>query len=312
MDTKQENKVGMFNKVRAFFASNLSRYSDYPVLTGTIASFNSTIDAILKQDGIATEDSTGYTDQKNRNRSDIASKAVIAAGALMALGSISNNLPLREMSYQPESHFKVLKDIDALILCIAIKQLLIENADALVPYGVDGAFITNYNLSLNKYSKSLGTAGEKKAVKVAAGKEVDKLMLEADRQLNGIIDPIITSSNTKMYTLFTQYQNVRLIDDQASGISTPDFREILEPGTFKVITTLPYTSTRGFKVKNKGMNPINWGLSTAADAFTNAIQVINSKSTSTKLSATLGKLGDILLMHNPTDIPISIEVSVIK
>jgi hypothetical protein len=310
MDSKQENKVSMYNKVRAFFTTNLSRYKSYPVLAGSVAQFNGFIDSLLKQDGIATEDSSGYTEQKNVAREDISMMALGAASGLMALGSTTSDSLLQNLGDISDSELKALKDIDALILSIAMKQLLNDHAAGLVPYGINAAFITKFNKGVDAYSNALRMAGDSKVARVTAGKAVDNLIILADRQLKNRLDPILLLSNEKLSALYNQYQNIRLIDDHPASISSPDFKITLEPNSFKAVTTIPYISTRSFKVRNKGRQPIHWGLSTEETSFTNPKQTINGRSITNKLSSTLGAEGDILLFENPTANAIDIEVRI--
>jgi hypothetical protein len=312
MNSKQENKVSMYNKVRAFFTTNLISYATYPALAGNVTSFNALIDAILADEGIASEDRTGYADQKAAYRADITARAIEAASALLALSTMNSDLVMRKKVNFSESTLKSMRDTQALVVCNNIKQLLTDNAADLKAYGIKPAFITAYNSSLDIYNKSIEMTGEIKSVKVSTGKSVDRLIAQTDKLLNDIIDPIMLASRSGQLTLFNQYQNVRSIDDYASGRSTPDFSVTLNPNSFQVVTTIPYEKTRSFRVKNKGKNTINWGLSSDPNAFTNTVEVLTGGNISTKLSATLGILGNVLLFQNTTAGPIDIDVSIIN
>ena len=300
MDSKQENKVSMYNKVRAFFTTNQADYTDYPAILGKVTEFNDLLTRLLAKDGEATEDTKGFTEQKLNNKNELIVNSLPIIGAIKAWSSVSKDFGMRGIVDVTESALRKMRDTDLLVYCLRLKEITTTNLSSLLMYNVDAAFVANYNTTVKTYNDAIEVTGDKKATRVAAGIAVDTLIVEIDSMLKEVIDSLMLITAKAIPNSYQAYLNARSIVDNASGSSAPDFIVNLAPASYKVVTTLAYDKKRSFKVRNKADFPIHWGLSADSSSFTNPVHVINPKSTTTKQSSTMAIIGDILLFQNPS------------
>lgn len=313
MDANQENKVSMYNKVDTFFFENIGAYSGYVTLASLVGLYRSMKNSLYAYDAVATGDTTGYRDQKDYHRTEARRYCLAASGAIMALGSATNNLVLRNKGNITETELKRLRDTEEYIAIKSILDLVLENDAALSDYNIDATFIGDFSAKVNAYMASLEITGEQKAVKVAAGQGVDRMIAEIDELLQNSIDPIMKASSITLVDLYNQYKNVRKIDDYSGGGGTPpDVVLTIPPTTIMEALTTAYLPSRSFKIKNNGSDTLNWGLSNNNLTFSNPPHQVNAGDISTKLSSTLAPDGDYLLVENTSANTAVVEITVLE
>jgi hypothetical protein len=150
---------------------------------------------------------------------------------------------------------------------------------------------------------------DQRAESAAAGIEVDRKIVEIDSKLR-LIDGIMDGIAEDYPLLYSQYGFDRRIDNNASGIGTPDVVEVIEDGSIEVIYDVPYLASRSFKLKNNGSLPVQWGLSTSATAFSNPSFTLDGGSTSNLLSSSLASDGNFLLVNNLQSVDITVELTI--
>jgi len=312
MNANQENHVSMFFKVRTFFANNLATIEDNAdALTGLVPTLNSKLSELETYDMQATENNTGYAQQKQTYRSAMRDKAVAAAGGLEAYALAQNDNALAQKAHLTKSMIDGSRDTDALYKCERLYEVANTNHAALVVYGVTAAKLSALHSSIIAFQDYIQNPAIKKSETGAAGLEVDKRINDINHLLL-IMDGIMDAIATDFPLLYNQYYLDRAIDDNASGTSTPDVSTTIAANSTVSVLTLAYLAGRSFKAKNLGGAVIKWGLSTATDSFSNGSSNLDAGAISTKLSSTLSPAGDNLVFKNESSDAIDIEVTIIE
>ena len=310
MNAVQENKVSMYFKVRTFFGNNLTNLTgDAPSLTAQVARFETMLQALGEFDMEAVENTQGYSIQKQNTRTTLRTSALGVAGSLYAFAKDSNDDPLASKCYTTKSTLDAKRDTDMLYWCERLFAMATDNAAAIVPFGTSAAKLTALDTAVQTFKQIIQNPADQRAESAAAGIEVDKKIVEIDSRLR-LIDGIMDGIAEDYPTLYNQYFFDRRIDDNASGVGTPDVVELIEKGSTEMIYEVPYLSSRTFKLKNKGTASIQWGLSSAADAFSGASYPIDGGQTSSFLSSTFGTEGNYLLVSNPQSVDITVELTI--
>lgn len=314
MNATQENKVSMFYKVRTFFTNHEATLTvEIPYLSTVIPRFYSKIAEIQTNDMIATDDTIGYTEQKQIFRTNMRNNTLKVAGAIKAYGiEQAEAITIRKASIT-KSQIDNARDTDALYFC----NKTLEKAQALgsailTPYGVNDAVILSLENSVQAFDNFLQAPKDEKFEIVGAGKLVDKCIAECDEILQQV-DALMETQVDNFPLLYLQYQGDRSIDDETGGSSPtpPDYVVSLAPNVFTEILTIPYNATQRFKAKNNGQADVNWSLSINNTSFSTPPIMLNAGAESNVLSSTLAPNGDILLFYNPSPAAIIVEVTLV-
>ena len=310
MNAVQENKVSMYFKVRTFFNNNLiTLASDAAQLTPQVASFESMLQALGEFDMEAVENTQGYATQKQNSRTTLRNSAVAVSGSLYAYAKDKNKEPLAAKAYTTKSTLDAKRDTDMLYWCERLFENATDNAADLVAYGTSAGKLAALGTAVLDFKSIIQNPADQRSESVAAGIEVDRKIVEIDNKLR-IIDSIMDGIEEDYPVLYNQYFFDRRIDDNASGVGTPDVIEVIEKGSIEVIYDVPYLASRKFILKNTGSAPLEWGLSTSATSFTNPALSIDGGATSSFLSSSLGTEGNLLLVKNPQTVDITVELTI--
>ena len=310
MTSKEENKVSMHSKVRTFFSTNQITYADYSGILGKVSEFNDLCTRLILMDGIATQKTTGFTKQKNDQKKLLVQKTLRAMGALRALSSVTHDPGLGDIVKASPSTLDRMRDSNLLVFCTMLNEALVTNANALLIYNIDAAFVTAYKATLDLYKEVLELTGDKRGTKIAAGETVDRLFAEIEDMLDNVIDPLMLGTSFDLPDTYPAYRSARSVTDNASHTTPPDYMFSLEAGEYKVVTTMPYSKSRKIKVSNKSGTSADWSISKEETKFSGSIQTVKPKSVSTKLSSSIATEGDFLLFYNPSNTPGEIDVRI--
>ena len=312
MNYKLENRVSMYYKIREFFANNLTTLS--ATASGLTAVVNNFLVALLALDDLimlADETNTGYAVQKQVNRTTMRDLALSVSGALYAHAVATGNNPLAAKAYTVKSTLDKKRDTDILYWCQRLFTLASANAAALIPLGITGSVLTNFNASISAFSDSIQEPADKRSEGKAALLEAEKQSDTVDKELK-MTDGIMLAISNQHSLLYNQYKADRLIDDNAAGVGSPDVIEIIEAGNIESIYNVPYNPSRSFTIKNNGTVDLLWGLSDSETSATNPLQTLAAGASSTKLSSTLAANGDFVLLQNVNATDAEVELTIIE
>jgi len=312
MTSKLENRISMYYKVVEFFSNHLTTLEvTAPALTATVGNFNtqmSELDALMIT---ANENTSGYAIQKQNYRTDMQTKALSITSALNAYGLISKNAPLAARAYATKTSLNGKRDTDVLYFCERLKSMADTNAANLTDLGITAGKLTAYGTAVTTFKTAIQDPADKRSEGKAAYEVAEVKVDEIDETLK-ITDAIMLAVREEHELLYNQYRADRLIDDNASGISTPDVIEVIESGNVETLFEIPYLESRSFKLNNKGNEPLQWALSVDGTNPSGDWQSINANTSSTLQSRTLGPEGDLLIVSNPGDADATVELTLIE
>jgi hypothetical protein len=311
MNALQENRVSMYFKIRLFFANHLATLAtSVPAFTNAVTGFNTRLDQLGVLDQTATEANDGYATQKQINRNDMRDKALSVAGGIKAFALINADMVVAAKATTVKSTLDKMRDVDVLYWCENIANIANANAAAIIPMGVTTAKLATYISAITKYKLSLQTPADQRGESVAAGIAVDAKIVELDGSLE-ILDALMDTQRLDQTMLFNKYKADRAIDDNATASTAPDITVALDPG-FTLVYNVPYNSGRSFRLRNRGTDSINYGLSNTPSSFDEpAIKLLANAETS-KLSTSIATKGDNFVIENPNTIAIEIDFWVIE
>ena len=314
MNAIQENKVSRNFKVITFFNDHLATLSPgVAYLTTAVNNFIAKQDELSTYDMQATESTIGYTMQKAAYRTQLRDETLRIAGALKAQAIVINDKVGIYNYSLTKSQLDSARDTDILHIAdtIAIAAAAV-GAAVLVPFGVNGALITNLAATVTQFKTYIQRPKNEKFEGKSAGEMVDACLTELDEQLV-LIDALMLTQKEDFPQLYLQYLGDRSIDDDLGGSSpTPaDYVVVLQPNVFTEIVNMPYNPFQRFRAKNNGTANVNWSLSINNISFSTPPTVLNAGEESNYQSDSLAPSGNVLLFLNPSPTPITVEVWVV-
>lgn len=318
MNSRLENRISMYYKVREFFSNHLATLSPtVPALTAHVADFNS---KLLELDGLiitADETTTGYSIQKQVNRTAMRDLALSIGGALYAHAKLANNEALAGKIYTTKSTLDKKRDTDILYWCERLKTLADANAAALIPLGITAPMLAAYTTSITNYRNVIQDPADRRSEGAAAFIEADKQVELIDANLK-ITDAMMIAASLSHSQLYNQYLADRRIDDNSSGNNggagntPPDVVEVIEATTVESILSIPYSPSREFELKNTSNLPIEWGISNNENQPTHPLIPLAPNTTVVRASGALGPDGDFVIIRNPNPDDVTVELTVVE
>lgn len=316
MNSKLENRISMYYKVREFFSNHLATLSaTVPALTAQVSDFNSKLTALDALIITADENTSGYTIQKQVNRTAMRDLALSIGGALYAHAKQSNNEALANKIYTTKSTLDKKRDTDILYWCERLKTFADADPLSLAPLGITFPTITAFGTSIANYRAVIQDPADRRSEGAAAFIEADKQVGVIDANLK-ITDAMMIASSLSHGQLYNQYLADRRIDDNAAGNNggeqnNPDVTEVIEANGTETIFTIPYVPTRKFILRNTSAIPIEWGISEDENQPSNPLIPLAANASAERASSALGAAGDFVMVRNPNAEDITVELTVV-
>ena len=312
MNTKLENRISMYYKVIEFFSNHLTTLDPRsPALNTNVGTFSTQVGELDTLIQTADENTSGYATQKQNNRSAMQELALTISGALYAYGKINNDEPLAAKAYATKSGLNGKRDTDVLYTCERLQQLANDNAANIADMGIDATKLTAFDTAVAAFKDTIQDPADRRSEGKAAFQEAERKVDEIDDTL-AITDALMLALSADFSQLYDQYRADRLIDDNASGVSSPDVIELIAAGTTETLFEVPYLASRSFKLKNTSQQEVLWALSSDGSTPVSEWQRLAANTSSTLQSSTLGNSGDLLIVNNPGGTDVTVELTVIE
>jgi len=216
MTSRQENKLGMFIGVQAFYEENDALFNPLPHFNTLITDFKNTINSIIKEAGIAGEDNTGYAIEKNEARQELEKITVKVANALETYCLSMGQTALIEADDYLPSALSNATDSDVYVLACQLSLKAVPVKNLLLPYDCTAADVEQIATASEKFLPQISVARNirkerKRSVKKLAGyyKHADELLEKSD-----IYMAVYRFTRNP---LWLTYKGMRKITDNASG-----------------------------------------------------------------------------------------------
>lgn len=217
MNSKQEDRYGMFLKVDFYLVAQALLLAFNPAIAATRTVLNSLINAIAQADSTATRDISGFTVAKNEHRTSLLQLFKKVRAGLMAYYTNDPD-PKKKLIIDftdtaidnfrdPEIYIKTDQLLD---LALPIKALLVSS-------GVTEAEVDSLK-TLNDAWPAMEPLGRmEEAVNKASRKDVSLFIEQTDNLLDKTLDSYMKVVQYNNPNLYSQYQTARMIDDSGGG-----------------------------------------------------------------------------------------------
>ncbi|MES2620052.1 MAG: hypothetical protein V4615_04300 [Bacteroidota bacterium] len=219
MTDEQEDKLGMFEKVASFLDTKATELAGVTQIAGIKTELDDNIEAIVDEAGVATSDTTGFTDEKAQERVDlevITLKVSRAAAAyFLSIGSLGSI----KLADYIKSDLEGSRDNDLYVKAKYLyKKALVVQA-SLSGFNSGPADVTALNDALVAFFDVIQLPAEKRGEKVVSGVEVDELFQQTDLLLDQL-DIYMLTFEAVDNELFLLYLQARAIDNSGGGSGT--------------------------------------------------------------------------------------------
>ena len=243
MDSREEDKYGMFLKMESFLTARAALLSVNPIYADILSDLTATDLAITQADSTANRNLTGFTIDKQEKRIALNNSVLTVAAA--ARGYYTTNYDSTKQKLATFARSTVERTTDAEIITLADSvHDVAEPVKALLnPWGVASGDVDNLLLLVNAYRPTVVAQSRQTDVSVRANERMDKLFAANDTLLNEQFDQQFAVYEFTNNGLYLEGQLARAIDDSGgnSGTEGFDVQTITVPGNGTV--TFPVGGT---------------------------------------------------------------------
>lgn len=243
MNAYQEDILSMFNKVRLYLNTNIATIvTSLPIMSTARGEYETYLDALMQSIAIATDDITGYTENKAQKRKALETIMLKIARALTGY-SVVNNIPeLKKKVDYVKSEIEKMRDSDLYASAKRLEELTSPYQNNLSIFGVDATDVTLLNQKCGDYWVVIQLPKEKIEARAAYNQLVNKQMSELQAFLRERLDVFMSVLEFYNETLYIQYKSARSIDISGGGSSSKTYTGTVSPNATQSFTRVSYSS----------------------------------------------------------------------
>ncbi|MCG3167430.1 MAG: hypothetical protein POELPBGB_03222 [Bacteroidia bacterium] len=216
MNSKQEDKFGMFVKTELFLLDNAATLSVNPAIVTLQGLLTGNINDIIQADSTATRNLTGVTQDKNQYRSAVELSMLTIAGAARGYYTTNPDLSKKRMVTFTKTDVALLRDSDVIVKADQVHDIADPIKTLLTPWGVMEADVINLPLVVNTYRQWLQKPAQERNISTVAGINVDKEFADTEKVLSDLDDQLAVLEYTNNL-LYLSYKLSRAIDDSGGN-----------------------------------------------------------------------------------------------
>lgn len=309
MESRLENKLGMFQKVLLFLNDNQTTLSNLlsviPALTNQISTQINNILTITSETAI---DLRGYTIVKADSRKKLEMLTLKVARAISSYASLSNNSILKEKANYTKSDFERAREHELYTLSTIIYEIATPIQAQLTNLLVTANDINDLNIQKEDFLSQLRVPKEMISIRKTYTEYIKTLITETSSLISEQLDIYMSNLSFDYALLYEQYKSSRSIDAIWTASNTETITNNLDAETTTVIFSANYDSKRTFVLKNKGNCLLKFALSNDGIHYIGKIIDVPSHSTLIRDSSAMASSGNFLLAINTSKILGSYEV----
>ncbi|MCG3166401.1 MAG: hypothetical protein POELPBGB_02180 [Bacteroidia bacterium] len=301
MDDTQQAFLNMLLKVQDHLEDNSVAYSDHAQIAPAKALLDAEIQSIIEAAGRATEDTTGVTEDKEQDRTELEQIMFKVTRAVWSYATDNSDNKLAKKVKYTASELEKMQDTElhfkALRLVALIDPVI---AAALVNYRITAGDLTTLNTAISNYFAAIPEPKDAIEDKTTAGSEVDRHINTSRKileKLDGYVDSYRYDSAT--ISLWENYQLARAIDDNPSGGGADVYEDTANPmSTEKIMEELTYNAATPVNFENLGMVTLQFALSNNGMPTGNWVSVNPGTSQETAMGAMAPSATDMVVQNN--------------
>ena len=311
MDDIQQAFLNMLLKVQDNLEDNSVAYSTHPQIAPAKVLLDAKIQAILEAAGIATEDTTGVTEDKKAARTTLEKSMFKIANALNSYAEDNNMNELAKKAKYIMSDLQKMQDTLLLEKALRLASLItpVINAALTAGYNITAVELADLGIHTTAYFGAIPEPKDAIEAKAVAGKKIDRLIPESRTLLNKL-DGYVDSYRFDNVDLWEEYQLARAIDDNPSGGGADVYEDDVNPSTTeKIVETLEYDAATPVKFENLGGVILQFALAFNGAATGNWVTVNPGATQETTIGA-MAPGGDSMVVQNNYGTPGSFRVTI--
>lgn len=213
MQKSQIDQYDMLLSVENHLNLNASLYAANAPLIATKDLISSKISEMASQIALQLVNPTGLTEQKNAVRTNLENQAFVLGAACCSYASANDNKDLYNRCRYTKSDLVHFRDAEIVGICTNLHTDALANATALIPFGVTGTGLTDFQISITAFSNIMKLPTEAISKRVAATERIAALLPEILNIVATRLDNDIVSMTATQPNFVTIYENVRLINN---------------------------------------------------------------------------------------------------
>lgn len=311
MDDLQQAFLNMLLKVQDHLEDNAVAYSTHAQIAPAKALLDAKIQGIIEAAGIATEDTTGVTEDKKAARTTLMQTMFHLANALNSYAEDNNMNELARKARYIMSDLQKMQDTLLLEKAMRLATLItpVIAAALIAGYNVTAAEVANLPTHTTAYFGAIPEPKDAIEAKAVAGKKIDRLQTES-RTLLKKMDGYVDSYRFSNVDLWEEYQLARAIDDNPSGGGADVYEDDVNPMTTeKVIDPLEYNAATPVKFENLGGVILQFALAFNGAATGDWVTVNPGDTVETTMGA-MAPGGDSMVVQNNYGTPGEFRVTI--
>ncbi|MBL0308463.1 MAG: hypothetical protein IPP77_01850 [Bacteroidetes bacterium] len=219
MDNHQEDKLGMYEKVKAFLTRNTAVLAGVTQIAALQTQLSDGIDAIIDAAMEATEDDRGFTEQKSDERNELEAITLKVFRALSAYWeSTGTDASLILKEYLPSS-LDAMRDNDLALTAYRLHIVAEPVAAFLTDFNSGPADVNELKATYEQFFTDIPLSKTKTDARHDATGEVQRLMKRVDKILDKLDIYLATFAAVNIF-LFNQYEMARTIDHSRGSKAT--------------------------------------------------------------------------------------------
>lgn len=217
MNRKREAKLNMYDAVIAGCDQDPLIPAIVPAFATAFTAFKAKVAEIHATALVLDQNITGSAVDKGEAKDNAAHLHADAADSIKAYAaSVSNNTLKELVNYSFRSLMRAA-DEDFQTYCGIIIQAAVDNAAALIPFGITAGTVTALNTSLTAWQTALPGPVNKRSTRKAANTAIEEQFNEADELLKDQLDNAIAPYRTTHPDFYNAYFNNRKIIDNPTS-----------------------------------------------------------------------------------------------
>lgn len=213
MNKDLSNKLNSYAAVKGVLADNLDIYKQITLMNQSVEEFYQAVNEIDQAAARTTADTTGETAAKKLAKEKLATLACALAASASIYAYDSSNVELESALQYSYTEIKYARDSDALARARVIEAELLAHRHKLDAYMITTVDLEELHQHITAYDDALKRRGSVKSQRVAAFRELEELVREADRILIRKLDRFVLRLKPEFPSFYDAYTNARSIVD---------------------------------------------------------------------------------------------------
>lgn len=313
MNNQIENRISMYLKVETMLNNHTIDTASVAMIASEKINFSSKLATLLSKASVANLDITGNAVDKQDKRIALTKTTLIVSRALLLHSNFTNNKLLNEKFDLPVSTLNAMRDSEFYVYALSVKDAATPLVTNLVPYLVTTALMTQFNIELVAFYNVIQKPKDQISEQSIIREEMENIIIDIDKILDTKLDIAMSLFEFSNPSLYSLYLNARSID-QTNSVSQADYSGDVLPGAIKTVFSMPYMSSRGFRVVNNSNSSLVFALSNNELIQGNAVAVAPNSESNVVLSSELNAddSSNKFLIQNNGTIEASFKIFIVE